>query len=156
MDLGYFYGLLLCPDSVDVLLLQCVDPFARIFQLYKLLRLASSRFLLRSYTLFSDINGWFFQTLDFLSSWGDFLVSFFLAGFDSIFGLFSVCPTASLLFVTYPPILCHHPPLTVSSNTEGLVNMLSSIDEDRPTILRKLNTIEQKTNSILDRLPPNN
>ncbi len=40
--------------------------------------------------------------------------------------------------------------------SEGLVNMLSSIDEDRPTILRKLNTIEQKTNSILDRLPPNN
>jgi hypothetical protein len=34
--------------------------------------------------------------------------------------------------------------------------MLSSIDEDRPTILRKLNMIEQKTNSILDRLPPNN
>jgi thiamine biosynthesis lipoprotein ApbE len=40
--------------------------------------------------------------------------------------------------------------------SEGLVNMLSSIDEDRPTILRKLNMIEQKTNSILDRLPPNN
>jgi pantoate kinase len=40
--------------------------------------------------------------------------------------------------------------------SEGLVNMLSSIDEDRPTILRKLNTIDQKTNSILDRLPPNN
>jgi chromosome segregation ATPase len=38
--------------------------------------------------------------------------------------------------------------------SEGLINMLSSIDEDRPTILRKLNTIEQKTNSILDRLPP--
>jgi uncharacterized protein YdiU (UPF0061 family) len=40
--------------------------------------------------------------------------------------------------------------------SEGLVNMLSSIDEDRPTILRRLNAIEQKTNSILDRLPPNN
>ncbi len=39
--------------------------------------------------------------------------------------------------------------------SEGLINLLSSIDEDRPTILRKLNTIEQKTNSILDRLPPN-
>ncbi len=26
----------------------------------------------------------------------------------------------------------------------GLVNMLSSLDEDRPTILRKLNTIEDK------------
>jgi uncharacterized protein (DUF3084 family) len=40
--------------------------------------------------------------------------------------------------------------------SEGLINILSSLDEDRPTILRKLNTIEQKTNSILDRLPPNN
>ncbi len=43
----------------------------------------------------------------------------------------------------------------LESLSEGLINMLSSIDEDRPTILRKLNTIEQKTNSILDRLPPN-
>jgi DNA repair exonuclease SbcCD ATPase subunit len=40
--------------------------------------------------------------------------------------------------------------------SEGLINIVSSLDEDRPTILRKLNTIEQKTNSILDRLPPNN
>lgn len=44
----------------------------------------------------------------------------------------------------------------LESLSEGLVNMLISIDEDRPTILRKLNAIEQKTNSILDRLPPNN
>jgi vacuolar-type H+-ATPase subunit E/Vma4 len=44
----------------------------------------------------------------------------------------------------------------LESLSEGLINMLSSIDEDRPTILRKLNTIEQKTNSILDRLPPHN
>jgi cell division septum initiation protein DivIVA len=36
--------------------------------------------------------------------------------------------------------------------SQGLVNMLSSIDEDRPTILRKLNTIENKTDAILDRL----
>jgi hypothetical protein len=40
--------------------------------------------------------------------------------------------------------------------SEGLINIVSSLDEERPTILRKLNTIEQKTNSILDRLPPNN
>ena len=38
---------------------------------------------------------------------------------------------------------------------QGLANMLSSIDEDRPTILRKLNTIENRTDVIdrkLDRL----
>ena len=34
----------------------------------------------------------------------------------------------------------------------GLINMLASIDEDRPTILRKLNTIETKTDAIIDRL----
>jgi hypothetical protein len=47
--------------------------------------------------------------------------------------------------------------------SEGLINIVNSLDEDRPTILRKLNAIaegrsstnEQKTNSILDRLPPN-
>jgi uncharacterized protein YpbB len=39
--------------------------------------------------------------------------------------------------------------------SEGLINIVSSLNEERPTILRKLNTIE-KTNSILDRLPPNN
>lgn len=36
----------------------------------------------------------------------------------------------------------------------GLVNMLSSIDEERPTILRKLNAIDQKVDTIVDRLPP--
>ena len=36
--------------------------------------------------------------------------------------------------------------------SQGLVNMLSSIDEDRPTILRKLNEIEHKTDAIIDRL----
>jgi uncharacterized protein YcbK (DUF882 family) len=36
--------------------------------------------------------------------------------------------------------------------SEALVNMLVSIDEDRPTILRKLNTIETKTDTIIDRL----
>jgi hypothetical protein len=39
--------------------------------------------------------------------------------------------------------------------SRGLVNMLSSIDEDRPTILRKLNTIENKTDTIIDRLNRN-
>lgn len=36
--------------------------------------------------------------------------------------------------------------------SEGLVNMLDSIDGDRPTILRKLNTIEDKTDAIIERL----
>ena len=36
--------------------------------------------------------------------------------------------------------------------SQGLVNMLSSIDEDRPTILRKLNAIEHKADAIIDRL----
>jgi enoyl reductase-like protein len=39
---------------------------------------------------------------------------------------------------------------------EGITALLSLMDEDRPTILRKLNTIEQKTDSILSRLPSNN
>jgi hypothetical protein len=39
--------------------------------------------------------------------------------------------------------------------SEALANMLVSIDEDRPTILRKLNTIEQNTDRILNRLPQN-
>ncbi len=36
--------------------------------------------------------------------------------------------------------------------SEGLVNMLDSIDSDRPTILRKLNTIEGKADVIIERL----
>jgi hypothetical protein len=36
--------------------------------------------------------------------------------------------------------------------SEGLVNMLDSIDSDRPTILRKLNTIEGKADAIIERL----
>jgi NCAIR mutase (PurE)-related protein len=41
----------------------------------------------------------------------------------------------------------------ILANTQrGVVALLSSIDEDRPTIIRKLNTIEQKTDSILSRL----
>jgi vacuolar-type H+-ATPase subunit E/Vma4 len=37
--------------------------------------------------------------------------------------------------------------------SEALTNMLVSVDEDRPTILRKLNKIEQNQSTILDRLP---
>jgi hypothetical protein len=36
--------------------------------------------------------------------------------------------------------------------SRGLVNLLASIDEDRPTILRKLNTIENKTDAIIEHL----
>ena len=36
--------------------------------------------------------------------------------------------------------------------SQGLVNMLDSIDSDRPTILRKLNTIEDKADTIIERL----
>jgi hypothetical protein len=36
--------------------------------------------------------------------------------------------------------------------SRGLVNMFGSIDEDRPTILRKLNAIEDKTDAIINRL----
>ena len=34
---------------------------------------------------------------------------------------------------------------------EGVVNMLSSLDEDRPTVLRKLNAIERKVDRLLER-----
>jgi hypothetical protein len=41
----------------------------------------------------------------------------------------------------------------ILANTQrGVVALLESLDEDRPTILRKLSTIEQKTDSILSRL----
>ena len=36
--------------------------------------------------------------------------------------------------------------------SEGLVNMLDSIDSDRPTILRRLSTIEGKADAIIERL----
>lgn len=42
----------------------------------------------------------------------------------------------------------------LANTQQGIVALLGSIDEDRPTILRKLNTIEQKADSILDRLSP--
>lgn len=35
--------------------------------------------------------------------------------------------------------------------SEALANMLVSVDEDRPTILRKLNSIEQKSIDILEK-----
>lgn len=34
---------------------------------------------------------------------------------------------------------------------EGLVNMMSSVDEDRPTVLRRLMSIENKVDRILER-----
>jgi hypothetical protein len=36
----------------------------------------------------------------------------------------------------------------------GLVNLSTSIDEDRPTILRLLNSNNNKLDLLLDRLPP--
>lgn len=36
--------------------------------------------------------------------------------------------------------------------SQGLVNMLDSIDSDRPTILRRLSTIEDKADAIIERL----
>jgi hypothetical protein len=38
--------------------------------------------------------------------------------------------------------------------SRGLVNLAVSIDEDRPTILRLLNSNNNKLDEILDRLPP--
>lgn len=38
--------------------------------------------------------------------------------------------------------------------SRGLVNLAVSIDEDRPTILRLLNSNDNKLDAILDRLPP--
>ena len=43
----------------------------------------------------------------------------------------------------------------LANTQQGVAALLGSIDEDRPTVLRKLNAIEQKTDSILDRLSPN-
>jgi hypothetical protein len=33
---------------------------------------------------------------------------------------------------------------------EGVINLLASLDEDRPTILRKLNGIENKVDRLLE------
>jgi vacuolar-type H+-ATPase subunit E/Vma4 len=43
----------------------------------------------------------------------------------------------------------------ILANTQrGVVALLESLDEDRPTILRKLSKLEQKADSILSRLSP--
>jgi ABC-type transporter Mla subunit MlaD len=39
--------------------------------------------------------------------------------------------------------------IRLADTQEGVVRLLSSLDEDRPTILRKLNTIESKVDSLL-------
>jgi chromosome segregation ATPase len=41
--------------------------------------------------------------------------------------------------------------IRLADTQEGVVRLLSSLDEDRPTILRKLNTIEGKVDSLLQR-----
>lgn len=41
--------------------------------------------------------------------------------------------------------------LRLGSVAEGIANLLSSLDSDRPTILRKLNTIENKVDRLLER-----
>jgi uncharacterized membrane protein YccC len=43
----------------------------------------------------------------------------------------------------------------LANTQQGVAALLGSIDEDRPTILRKLNEIDRKTDSILDRQSPN-
>lgn len=43
----------------------------------------------------------------------------------------------------------------LASTQQGVVALLESIDEDRPTILRKLNAIEQKADSIISTLSRN-
>jgi chromosome segregation ATPase len=39
--------------------------------------------------------------------------------------------------------------IRLADTQEGVVRLLSSLDEDRPTILRKLNTIEDKVDTLL-------
>ncbi len=41
--------------------------------------------------------------------------------------------------------------IRLADTQEGVVRLLSSLDEDRPTILRKLNMIEGKVDSLLER-----
>lgn len=40
--------------------------------------------------------------------------------------------------------------LRVTELAEGIANLTSSLDSDRPTILRKLNTIENKVDRLLE------
>jgi phosphoribosylformylglycinamidine (FGAM) synthase PurS component len=44
--------------------------------------------------------------------------------------------------------------LRLEAMSEGLINLCTSIDEDRPTILRLLNSNNNKLDILLDRLPP--
>ena len=39
--------------------------------------------------------------------------------------------------------------LKLTDLQEGVINLLSRLDEERPTILRKLNTIENKIDQLL-------
>jgi acetyl-CoA carboxylase carboxyltransferase component len=41
--------------------------------------------------------------------------------------------------------------LRLAKVEEGLINMMVSIDEDRPTVLRKLTSIENKVDRILEK-----
>ena len=41
--------------------------------------------------------------------------------------------------------------LRLTKVEEGLVNMISSVDEERPTLLRRLMSIENKIDRILER-----
>lgn len=40
--------------------------------------------------------------------------------------------------------------IRLANTQEGIARLLSNLDEDRPTILRKLNTIENKVDSLSD------
>jgi hypothetical protein len=44
--------------------------------------------------------------------------------------------------------------LRLEAMSAGLINLSALIDEDRPTILRLLNSTNNKIDTILDRLPP--
>jgi membrane-associated HD superfamily phosphohydrolase len=44
--------------------------------------------------------------------------------------------------------------IRLEAMSEGLINLSTSIDEDRPTILRLLNFNNNKLDLLLDRLPP--
>lgn len=41
--------------------------------------------------------------------------------------------------------------IRLADTQEGIARLLANLDEDRPTILRKLNTIENKVDSLLQR-----
>ncbi|HEY9824146.1 MAG TPA: hypothetical protein V6D19_01760 [Stenomitos sp.] len=44
----------------------------------------------------------------------------------------------------------HEAMIRLADTQQGVVRLLSSLDEDRPTILRKLNAIENKVDSLLE------